>query len=370
MSRIVSAEIFEQTIPFADGGDGLGLIPRQRWDRFDTVLLRIATEDGQHGWGEAFSYACNGAVAAALRDMVVPLLIGQDAADPAALMLDVQRKLHLFGRYGITMFAISGADIALWDLKARSEGSSLAGLLGGRRRDTVPAYASLVRYGTPALVEHFAAQAVAEGYRSVKLHEIDMPAIEAGRRGAGDATHLTIDVNCVWSPAQARAILPDLATVNPAWLEEPIFPPEDFAGLAALGTDRRVPLASGENACTRHQFAAMIQAGAVTYPQPSVTKVGGVTEFVEVLRIAEAAGLTCMPHSPYFGPGYFATLQLLALAPGEPMLEVLYVEPEGFAGLQTPLPRSGQVTIPAGPGIGFEPDLEAFQRFTTARWAS
>jgi L-alanine-DL-glutamate epimerase-like enolase superfamily enzyme len=369
MSRIASVEIFEQTIPFTDGGAGLGLTPN-RWDRFETVLLRVTDGDGRHGWGEAFSYACRSAVMAALRDMVVPLVLGQDAANPAALMLEVQRKLHLFGRYGIAMFAISGVDIALWDLKARREGVSLSALLGGRRRESVQAYASLVRYGDPVLVRRFAAKAVAEGYRSVKLHEVTAETIRAGREGAGADIHLTIDVNCAWTPESVKPILPVLHEVKPAWLEEPLFPPEGFAALAELAGSGGVPLAAGENACTRHQFAQMVAAGAVTYPQPSVTKVGGVTEFLGTLRVAEEAGLTCMPHSPYFGPGYFATLQLLAGMSGEPLLEVLYVEPEAYAGRGTPLPQAGQVAIPDTPGIGFEPDEAAFARFTTHRWAA
>ncbi|UFN48280.1 mandelate racemase/muconate lactonizing enzyme family protein [Roseomonas sp. OT10] len=368
-SRIATVELFELTIPFADGGAGLGLTP-DRWDRFETVLLRLTDEAGRQGWGEAFSYACRGAVSAAVREMVAPLLLGQDAADPPAVTEMLQRKLHLFGRYGITLFALSGADIALWDLKARVAGVPLAALLGPRRREAVAAYASLVRYGDPALVERFAACAVAEGYRSVKLHEVTEATIAAGRSGAGPGTHLTVDVNCAWTVAEARARLPFLAAQGITWLEEPVFPPEDATGLAALRAAGPVAVAAGENACTRWQFAQMIAAGAVTFPQPSVTKLGGVTEFLAVLEAAERAGLTCMPHSPYFGPGYFATLQLLAVAPGEPLLEVLYVEPEGYPGLGTPLPRDGMVAIPTGPGIGFAPDPAVFERHVTARWSS
>lgn len=360
--RITAVDAFALNIPFTDGGDGVGLTPG-RWASFETVYVRATAEGGQTGWGEAFSYACQGPVLAAAREMVAPLLLGRDASDPAALMLDVQRRLHLFGRYGVTMFAISGADTALWDLRARAEGVPLAALLGTPRRRTVPAYASLVRYTRPELVERFAARAVAEGYRSVKLHEVELDAIRAGRRGAGEDTHLTIDANCAWTPEQAAALLPALAEVRPAWLEEPLFPPEDFEGLARLGAAGAVPLAAGENACTRYEFARMIRGRAVTYPQPSVTKVGGVTEFAAVLREAEAAGAIPMPHSPYYGPGYFATVQLLAVAPGQPLLECLYVEPAAWPGRATPLPREGEVAIPDGPGVGFEPDWDVFEQF-------
>lgn len=360
--RIASVDTYELAIPFRDGGDGLGLTPG-RWDTFETVLLRVTSEDGLTGWGEAFSYACQGAASAAVRGMVAPLLVGQDASDPAALMLEVQRKLHLFGRYGITMFAISGADTALWDLRAKAEGVPLAGLLGAARRQAVAAYASLVRYAKPDLVERFAAQAVREGYRSVKLHEVDPDAIRAGRRGAGEGTHLTVDANCAWTPEQAEALLPQFEELGLAWLEEPLFPPEDFDALARLTSRGKVPLSAGENACTRYEFRRMAQSKGITYPQPSMTKVGGVTEFAAVLRETEAAGITCMPHSPYYGPGYWATLQLLAVAAGEPLLECLYVEPAAQPGVGTPLPQNGTAEIPTRPGIGFEPDWDVFERF-------
>ncbi|MGI4792544.1 MAG: mandelate racemase/muconate lactonizing enzyme family protein [Janthinobacterium lividum] len=361
--RIAAVDVYPLEIPFTDGGAGIGLTPVRRWDSFETVLLRITTDDGQTGWGEAFAYACQSSVAEAVRHMVAPLLIGRDASDPATLMLDIQRKLHLFGRYGITMFAISGADIALWDLKARSVGMSLAALLGTPLRQQVSAYASLVRYADPALVERFAAEAVSAGYRSVKLHEIDPAIIHAGRRGAGPGTHLTVDVNCAWSLAECRTVLPALEAAELAWLEEPLFPPEDFDALAELAGETRIPLAAGENACTGYEFARMIRSAGARYPQPSVTKVGGVTEFMAVLRDAASHGLTCMPHSPYFGPGYWATLQLLAHAAGEPLLEVLYVSPEAMPGLDTPMPLQGSVIIPAGPGIGFKPDWDVFERY-------
>jgi L-alanine-DL-glutamate epimerase-like enolase superfamily enzyme len=359
--RIASVDIYELNIPFEDGGERFGLKP-PRWDRFDTVLVRVTAENGLIGWGECFSYGCQSAVTAAMREMVVPLLIGQDGSDPARLTRDIQRKLHIFGRYGITIFAISGADIALWDLKAKSEGRPLSELVGPVLRDTVPVYASLNRYGTPEAVEHHAGKAVAEGYRSVKLHEVALSAIQAGRRGAGRETHLTVDANCAWSIEEAERLVPAFEEVDLAWLEEPLFPPEDFRALGKLALRTQVPLAAGENACTAVEFARMVEDEAVSYPQPSVTKVGGVTEFATVLKNAEAAGLTCMPHSPYFGPGFWATLQMLAVAPGEPLLERLYVRAT-MPGIGTPEPEKGFVTIPKRPGIGFEPDWDVLERF-------
>ena len=131
----------------------------------------------------------------------------------------------------------------------------------------------------------------------------------------GEGVPLCVDTNCPWTPAEAREMAARLAPYDLHWLEEPIFPPEDFDALARLQHESGVDLACGENACTAFEFRNMLDAGAVRYAQPSVTKVGGVTEFRKVVALAEARGVTVMPHSPYFGPGWLATLQLLAAMP-------------------------------------------------------
>lgn len=360
--KIVGVDVFELTIPFTDGGSGIGLTAGT-WNKFDTVFIRLTTDNGLVGWGEAFSYECRNAVLAVARDMVAPLVLGKEIGVSDHIMIDVQRKLDRFGRYGISMFAISGFDIAIWDLLAKNKGISLAQYLGGAKRLNVPAYASLVRYTEPDLVAFYAAEAVAKGYRSVKLHEIDLAAISAGRRGAGADTHLTVDVNCAFDPVQVRKLLPALAELHVDWLEEPVFPPEDVAVLSELSSTSPVPIAAGENWCTRYQFSEMIRNRAVTYPQPSITKVGGVTEYIAILKEAELHGVTCMPHTPYFGPGYFATLQLLALNDDKAMLEYLYVTSEAYPGLNTPEPVNGKVSIPDDVGIGFVPDKQVFNKY-------
>lgn len=359
---IAKVEVIELSIPFEDGGAGLGLTPG-RWHSLDLVLVRIETRAGRVGWGEAFSYVCRAAVASVLRGMVAPLLIGREPDDPAALNAELQRKLHLFGRYGLTVFAISGVDIALWDLKAQAAGVPLHALLGTTQRTGVDAYASLVRYGEPELVARYAAKARAEGYASIKLHEITRDCIAAGRAAAGPQMHLTVDVNCAWTLAEAQQMLPELAALDIAWLEEPIFPPEDFAGLATLEAQGVVAIAAGENACTGFEFARMAAARAVRFAQPSITKVGGVTEFMAAARCCAAAGIALMPHSPYFGPGYWATLHAMAVLPGTPLFEILYVDAAGEIGLARPRPQAGRVAIPQGPGLGFTPDPAALRRF-------
>lgn len=355
--RIAKIEVIEAIVPF-DDGSGLAGTPG-RWSTLDQVLVRVETDTGLIGWGDCFAYGCREAVAAAARTMVAPLIVGRDLdATPQALMLEVQQRLHIFGRYGITMFAISGFDIALWDIAAKSAGLPLSRLLGPELRTEATAYASMVRYGTPERMERFCQQALTEGYRHVKLHEVDPEVIRAGRRALGTEVHVSVDVNCAWSEATALERITVLREIDAAWVEEPVFPPE------AINVQQRLnaqfPIGAGENACTRHEFARMLEGGAVTYPQPSVIKVGGVTEFIEVVHLATHHGVTAMAHSPYFGPGYFTTLQLQALIPGPTLLEYFYAKPAADTALGgTPQPINGKVAIPTQPGHGFELNLDA-----------
>ena len=360
--QITDIQVIEAVVPFTDGGSGMGITPT-RWDKLDSVFVRLQTDTGLVGWGECFAYACRSAGAASARDMVAPLLLGRElAATPEVLTLELQRRLHIFGRYGIAMFAISGFDIALWDLAAQAQHKPLHALLGPALRTETAAYASLVRYGDAALVQKYCRQALAQGYRDVKLHEPDADVVRAARAACGPDIGISVDVNCAWSPEQAQSRLKTFQEIGASWLEEPVFPPEDIHALAAL--NRQFPIGAGENACTRHEFARIIEAGAVTYLQPSVTKVGGVTEFVAVAAMAKAAGLALMPHSPYFGAGYFTTLQLIAGLPGAPLLEHMYVDLAADLALGgTPLPIRGKVQIPQGPGHGFAPDLALLERY-------
>ena len=362
MSRITSVEPIVLKIPFSDGSSGVGLMPT-KWTSLEIVLVRVETDDGFVGWGEAFGYFCANAVAAAVRDMVAPVVIGQDAADPAALNLALQRRLHLHGRYGITIFAISGLDIALWDIAGKRAGVSVARLIGGRKRDAVPAYASLMRYGDAALVEKFSAKAAGEGFADVKLHEITRETIGAGRKGAGPSVRLTTDINCNWSVAETEAIIPFLKEIDLFWLEEPIFPPEDWAALKALGR-HGLAISAGENACTAMEFTRLVDA--VTYVQPSVTKVGGISEFVKICDIAKAAGKEVMPHSPYFGPGYWATLQVAAARSEIGLFEYLYISQDAVIDERMPRPQRGLLAIPDLPGIGCTPDSVIIERYRIA----
>ena len=361
--KIAEVETLLLSIPFTDGGKGEGLTPGT-WNTLETVLVRVVTEDGIEGWGEAFGYFCGAAVKAMLDRSVVPLLIGRDFDDPAEISGMLQRRLALFGRYGITIFALSGVDLALWDIKARAEGVPLHRLIGPQRRAKVPAYASLVRYGDPQVAAGFTERAVREGYRHIKLHEITRPDIEACYAVRGDA-EMMVDVNCSWSAEEAYDMAAWLAECDTLWLEEPTFPPEDMTPLAEISR-AGVALSGGENLCTSWQFRELIASGLVRYPQPSVTKVGGLSEMMKVLRMAEEAGLSVMPHSPYFGPGYFATLHVCATLPEPVLFEHLYVWPDAYLYADMPLPVDGEINVPDAHGLAPAPDPETIRRYRIA----
>ena len=198
-----------------------------------------------------------------------------------------------------------------------------------------------------------AKQAFDEGYRHIKLHETEEAEVRAARLAVGEGVAIMVDTNCPWTPEQARHMTLKLRPYDLHWLEEPIFPPEDFAAIAKLRAGTGVPMAAGENNCTSFQFRDMFAAGAVDYAQPSVTKVGGVTEFLKVATLADAAGVTLMPHSPYFGPGFLATLQLMA-ARGAPdgMIERYHMDLEASLYGELVMPVNGGFVVPTGSGPG------------------
>ncbi|OFX04849.1 MAG: hypothetical protein A3D94_07905 [Alphaproteobacteria bacterium RIFCSPHIGHO2_12_FULL_66_14] len=350
-------------VPFTFGGNPTGFGGRN-WTTNNILLVRVETDTGLVGWGEAFCYGCTDAVRAALDHMITPIVVGRDAGDIGRLSRDLQQMLHLFGRYGITTFALSGLDIALWDIAGKAANLPLHRLLGGAGRDSLPAYASLLKYRDPERVAARVKQALEQGYGHIKLHETEEAEVRAAREAAGDDVAIMVDTNCPWTPEEARHMTLKLRPYDLHWLEEPIFPPEDFTAIARLRAGTGVAMAAGENNCTSFQFREMFSAGAVDYAQPSVTKVGGVTEFQKVAVLADAAGVTLMPHSPYFGPGFLATLQLMA-ARGEPggMIERYHMDLEASLYGELVTPVTGRFVVPTGPGLGCDPDPDVIKTY-------
>ena len=336
----------------------------------DIVLVEVSTDAGVTGWGDAFGYVCPRTTLTAVNEMIAPQARGQtvpDAADIPAFMEQIQRNLHLFGRYGVTMFAISGLDIALWDLAARVKGVPLRQLIGETKRKRIPAYASLLRIGKPELVAGECEVARRQGYTAIKLHETTAPAVYAARQAIGPGVPLMVDMNCPMDGPAAIAFAHSCRDAAPMFLEEPVWPPEDFATLAEVRSKGGLDIAAGENACTAYQFSQMMKARAVSHAQPSVTKVGGITEYLKVVALADELGVRLAPHSPYFGPGLLATLQLLSLRDDATFVEIFYMKREAclWRGRTEP-DANGNVRVPDGVGLGYEPDRDVMERYRAA----
>jgi L-alanine-DL-glutamate epimerase-like enolase superfamily enzyme len=332
----------------------------------DMVVVEVTTDGGVTGWGDAFAYVSPRTNRTAVEEMIAPQARGQDVPAPEmipAFMEQVQRNLHLFGRYGITMFAISGLDIALWDLAAKIKGVPLHQLIGGAKRVKIPAYASLLRIGKPEDISSECTAARKLGYSAIKLHETTTPAVFAARKAIGDGVPLMVDMNCPLSGAEAIAFAHACRDAAPMFLEEPVWPPEDFATLAEVRRKGGLDIAAGENACTEYQFRQMMKAGAVSHAQPSVLKVGGVTEFLKVAAAGDELGVKIIPHSPYYGPGYLATLHLMSIR-DEGTIEAFYMKRAGclWRG-RVDTDAEGNVAVPQGPGLGYEPDRSVMEQY-------
>jgi L-alanine-DL-glutamate epimerase-like enolase superfamily enzyme len=331
----------------------------------DMLLVRVETDAGITGWGEAFGHRVFPATRAAIDTLLGPLCIGRDPSQIEALADDLQRALHGVGRNGPVIYALAGLDIALWDIAGKVAGLPLYRLLGGSPRTELPAYASLLRYAAAPAVARYTEQALGRGYRHIKIHEITEPEIQAARAAAGPGVPLMVDTNCPWTVAEAIEMARRLAPLGLHWLEEPVWPPEDLAGLAEVRARGGIATAAGENYGTVWEFRRAFEAGAITYAQPSVTKIGGVTELRRVVKLAETFGVRVVPHSAYFGPGLLASIHCIAAMGTESLVERFYCD---FA--ENPLgaaidPTGGRIAVPQGPGLGVDPDPRLLEKLST-----
>jgi L-alanine-DL-glutamate epimerase-like enolase superfamily enzyme len=360
--EIVNIEIMRASIPFDIDGPRNGLRPGMAaWTRMESLLVRVDTRDGLSGWGEAFGHFVNPGVFAILESLVAPWFIGKDSRRIGALMEQAQRVLFGFGRNGPVMYALSALDIALWDIAAQRAGQPLYRLLGGGNNE-LRLYASLLRYGGDAdAIARNAAKAESLGYTRVKLHEATLPAFKAAREATSPDVEIALDVNCPWSLPQARDIARAIRGQGYRWLEEPIWPPEDFSALAALRAEG-VPIAGGENIGALHDFRRAFEDGALDIVQPSVVKVGGISVMLEIFALAKAFSVEVCPHCFYWGPGYLATAHLIAAMPVPALLETAFIQCDEAPH---PLfsPRQSTLRLPEDvAGLGFGADADTLAR--------
>jgi L-alanine-DL-glutamate epimerase-like enolase superfamily enzyme len=362
--KIEAVETIVLRVPYTCGGstdtEAWGGKP---WETADALLVKITTDAGLTGWGEAFGYNAIPATRAAIEHMLAPMCVGRDPLQIESLTLALQQKLHIFGRGGPVIFGLSGIDIALWDIAGKAAAQPVHRLLGGCPLPRLPCYASLIRYSNPKLVAANVARALGQGFRHVKLHEIAVAPTRAARDAAGQDADIMLDVNCPWSLREALDMAEKLRPFHLRWLEEPVWPPEDYAALAQVRARGGIPIAAGENAATLQQYRHMFEADAVDFAQPSPIKMGGISELRKVFALAAAHNVTVVPHSFYDGPGLLAALHVNAALGQGSLVEWRYFDLEARLYGDAAVPREGAIAVPLGPGLGLEPDPDVIRRY-------
>jgi len=304
-------------------------------DSFNTCLVEIDTDAGLTGLGEAKVGVGNLGNYAALVTLIqaelAPLLIGRDARDVTALWETIYngtrahyvvahgRTFPIVGRRGITVSALSGIDIALWDLLGKALGQPVWRLLGGRLRERIPAYAS-GGWAPAGGVGKQLRQYVERGHRAVKMRvglqdkSVDDSAarVREARETLGPGVGLMVDAHGTWSVREAQRFARKVADCDLGWLEEPVSP-DNVAGQAEVRAATDIPIAAGESEQTRFAFRDLIEARAVDVLQPDVAIAGGITETLRICALAATHGLTVAPHL-WGGAVLFASGLHLAVA--------------------------------------------------------
>ncbi|MCK8642249.1 mandelate racemase/muconate lactonizing enzyme family protein [Mycobacterium colombiense] len=365
---IAKIEAIPLRIPLKTGGTPGASLWGDKLSAADSLLVKVTTRDGVEGWGEAFGFRAVNSAKLAVDELIAPLCIGQDATRIGALMMEVQKKLHVFGRGGALTYGLSAVDIALWDIAGKLANAPVSQLLGGGVT-TMPCYVSLACYSDPSLVRAVVRRTVDAGFQVLKLHESGMSAIRAAGEEAGPGVELIVDAGCPWTLTEADAFADELKAVRLKFLEEPLWPPENFDGLAELRRTTGIPISAGENVSTVMEFERMLAASAVDFVQPSPAKMGGISELCKVFTLAAIHDVPVMTHSFYDGPGLLAAVHATAaLGTADSMIEWRWFDLEASIYGDSLTPNAGRITTPQGPGLGIDPDpdvISAYRRDTT-----
>ncbi|MBD9640647.1 mandelate racemase/muconate lactonizing enzyme family protein [Ensifer sp. ENS07] len=349
-----------------------------RFDRRAHVLVEIECDDGTIGWGECLGPARpNAAVVAAY----TPWLIGQDPRQAEKLWAILYNALRDQGQRGLAVTALSGIDIALWDIKGKHYRASVSMLLGGRWRESVRAYAtgSFKRDGVDRVSDNALemAERRAQGFHACKIKigfgiEDDLRVIRAVREAIGDEMRLMIDANHGYTVTEAIRLGKAAADYDIDWFEEPVVP-EQLSAYRAVRAGQPIPVAGGETWHGRYGMWPAIESRAVDILQPDLCGCGGFSEMAKITSLATLHGVRIVPHVWGTGVHIAAALQFMAamtpdpvrVNPIEPILEFDRTEnPFRQAVLKAPIEAvDGVVAIPDAPGLGIEIDRDALARF-------
>jgi galactonate dehydratase len=337
--------------------------------RTNWVFVKVLTDNGLHGWGESTLEYRELAVCAAI-EHIARELVGRDAGAINAIAHDTYRDSYWRGG-PVLMSALSGIEMALWDIKGKSQNVPVYELLGGKMRGVIPCYAN--GWFAPAKTpEEFAAKALAtveEGYRALKWDPFGsayrsiepsglnaaIACIEAVADAVGDRATLLIEGHGRFDLPGATRIAHALESYPITWFEEPL-PPDSLDALAELRRRTRTPLAAGERLYNRSDFCRLFELGCVDYAQPDVTHVGGILELRYIAAMAEAHRVALCPHNPSGPVANAATLQLAAICPNFEYLEFMSCDvPWRSEVCNESLELiDGQIKISDRPGLGVE----------------
>ncbi|MGN7884132.1 mandelate racemase/muconate lactonizing enzyme family protein [Ensifer sp. 22460] len=353
-----------------------------RFDRRAHVLVEIECDDGTVGWGECLGPARpNAAVVAAYS----PWLIGQDPRQTEKLWAILYNALRDQGQRGLAITALSGIDIALWDIKGKHHGASVSMLLGGRWRESVRAYAtgSFKRDGVDRVSDNAMemAERRAQGFHACKIKigfsiDEDLRVIRAVREAIGDEMRLMIDANHGYTVTEAIRLGKAAADYDIDWFEEPVVP-EQLSAYCEVRAGQPIPVAGGETWHTRYGMWPAIESRAVDILQPDLCGCGGFSEMAKIASLATLHGVRIVPHVWGTGVHLAAALQFMAamtpdpvrVNPIEPIMEFDRTEnPFRQAVLKTPIEAvNGVVAIPDAPGLGIEIDRGALSEFKVSQ---
>jgi galactonate dehydratase len=338
---------------------------RRNW-----VFVKVVTDAGVHGWGEATLEAKERSVRASVQELG-QLLLGED---PLAVEHNWQALYRRFWRGGVVPgTALAALDQALWDIRGKAWGVPVYRLLGGPTRKRIRLYTHVGMYD-PAMIEEEASRDVANGFTAVKtgawvgdseLPEAEWLASFAERVGrlreaVGPEVDLMVDNHGRSRPTVAVRLLEALEPHRPLWLEEPV-PPEDVEGLARVrAASSRVELAAGERLYSKWDVLPLLQRRLVDIVQPDLCHAGGITECKKIAALAEAHHVDVAPHNPC-GPVATAAAAHLAMAvPNFAILEFDRQEPHRQRLVQDGWTvRAGHLEVPDAPGLGVELDESA-----------
>lgn len=338
------------------------------------TLIAVLTDEGLTGFGSVFTN--DGLVKSALH-VLEPLYRGENALEPERVSEKLHQNTFWLGRGGALTHTISGIDIALWDILGKATGQPVGRLLGGRYRERVRPYASILMQEPGPLADHLL-RLKAQGFNAFKIgwgpfgrvsNALDEAIVRAAREAIDDGW-LMVDAggsDAYWSQGYKWALRTAamLAEYNVYWFEEAL-KPDALDDYVALRRAAPLPIAGGEVLTRRQAFQPWLQAGAFDIVQPDVTKVGGISEERRIAWMAEENGVRFIPHGWNTALGLAADLQLATAFANTDFVEYLTGSPYIDEIVVKPwqLDADGMLAIPAGPGLGIELNLEAVQRYS------